>query len=267
MTKTARKYIIRTYLIFWGVILLIGAVMFATKSQQPSTILQILSSWTPTIVVVAFWKKIRPETKLSMFIKEKFSTPLQLKTVGMVVGIHLLLLLGSLLIMSHLLKQPLHELIILTPSFLLISALSHVVRGPLGEELGWRGFLLEELGKTHQLLTASIILGFVWSGWHFPLWLMSGYSGIDLVYYILFFTLWCVSQSIIMTFLYQKNTNLLIPMSFHFFSNYFLGLQNSELLGLLKINASLCFIVAVFCGGLLYRGKIKGYKASILKSE
>lgn len=115
------------------------------------------------------------------------------------------------------------------------------------------GFSFRRAGKNHQSLIASIILGLVWSGWHFPLWLMSGYSGMDLVQYILFFILWCIAQSIIITLLYKWNTNLLIPMIFHFFSNYFLGLQKEDLLMLLKVNASLCLVAAIICGLILYR--------------
>ncbi|MDU5335137.1 type II CAAX endopeptidase family protein [Enterococcus sp.] len=253
MTKSAKIFIGYTYLIFWGFILLMGGLMFVTGSKQPSNILQIISSWTPTIVVVIFWKKLRPQANLKGFIKGNFSAPLRARVVAAVVGIHLLLLIGSLVIISSLVNQPIQALLILSPSFLLTAALSHVIRGPIGEELGWRGFLLEELQKKHTPLVASIILGLVWSGWHFPLWLMSGYSGMNLVQYILFFTLWCIAQSIIMTLLYKWNANLLIPMIFHFFSNYFLGLQKGELLMLLKVNASLCLIAAIICGITLYR--------------
>lgn len=176
-----------------------------------------------------------------------------MKSLGMVIGLHLIFFVGSVVIVSVLVKKPIHEMVMLTPSFLFVSALSHIVRGPVGEELGWRGFLLGELEKNHRPLIASIILGLVWSGWHFPLWLMSGYSGLDLVQYILFFTIWCIAQSIIMTLLYKGCPNLLIPMIFHFFSNYFLGLQTADLLLLLRINASLCLVAAVACGVVLYR--------------
>lgn len=197
-------------------ILAIGGLMVATGSTQPANSLQILSSWAPTLAVVIFWKKLRPNTDLKKFITTKFSTPLNLKTVALTISIHLLFLAGSLLIVSTILKQPIQDLLILSPGFLLSSMLNHSIRGPLGEELGWRGFLMEELLKNFQPLTMSILLGLIWAGWHLPLWFMSGYSGTDLLQYVLFFTLWCVAQSIIITLLYQRNSNLLIPILFHF---------------------------------------------------
>jgi uncharacterized protein len=41
--------------------------------------------------------------------------------------------------------------------------------GPLGEELGWRGFLLPNLLKKYNDIFSSIILGVIWGFWHLPL--------------------------------------------------------------------------------------------------
>ena len=50
-----------------------------------------------------------------------------------------------------------------------------VLAGPLGEELGWRGFLLPRLKERTSLLGASLVVGVVWTFWHAPLfWAPSG---------------------------------------------------------------------------------------------
>jgi len=38
--------------------------------------------------------------------------------------------------------------------------------GPLGEELGWRGFLLPRLLERFEATTATLIVGLVWTVWH-----------------------------------------------------------------------------------------------------
>ena len=38
----------------------------------------------------------------------------------------------------------------------------------VGEELGWRGFALPRLQRTHSAITSTLLLAFCWAGWHLP---------------------------------------------------------------------------------------------------
>jgi uncharacterized protein len=44
----------------------------------------------------------------------------------------------------------------------------------VGEEMGWRGWLLPRLLERHAPLPASLILGAIWAGWHLPTFIVSG---------------------------------------------------------------------------------------------
>jgi len=47
--------------------------------------------------------------------------------------------------------------------------------GPLPEEIGWRGYLLDRLQLRFSALGASVLVGLAWFAWHGPLFLMVGY--------------------------------------------------------------------------------------------
>jgi uncharacterized protein len=49
-----------------------------------------------------------------------------------------------------------------------------IALGPLGEELGWRGFLLPRLLDRMKPLSAAMIVGAIWMVWHLPAFFMSG---------------------------------------------------------------------------------------------
>ena len=46
----------------------------------------------------------------------------------------------------------------------------------LGEEIGWRGFLVPELAKAYSFTQTSLISGIIWMLWHSPLILFADYN-------------------------------------------------------------------------------------------
>ncbi|WP_160684041.1 type II CAAX endopeptidase family protein [Clostridium sp. C2-6-12] len=84
--------------------------------------------------------------------------------------------------------------------------------GPLGEELGWRGFVLPTLQKKYSILLSGIIVGAIWTCWHIPMFLfhIEGYD--NFVIYLL----QTILLSIIYTWLYNHvKGSLLIPILYH----------------------------------------------------
>ncbi|GAA4480601.1 type II CAAX endopeptidase family protein [Rhodococcus olei] len=51
-----------------------------------------------------------------------------------------------------------------------------LVGGPLGEELGWRGFALPRLQQRFTPAVATVVLGLLWVFWHTPIWFSNNWS-------------------------------------------------------------------------------------------
>lgn len=94
--------------------------------------------------------------------------------------------------------------------------------GPLGEELGWRGFMLPRLLKHYGDFASSIILGLVWAFWHLPVFLFPEWRGdIPIVLSILLYPFGTIAIAYIMTKLHHwSRGSVLIAILFHGVVNY-----------------------------------------------
>lgn len=92
------------------------------------------------------------------------------------------------------------------------------IGGPLGEEIGWRGFLLPRLQRKLNPFYSSIILGIIWSCWHLPLFFIVGTS--QYRHSFIKFTIVIIIQAIIITWIFNRtNGSLIFPILFHTFYN------------------------------------------------
>lgn len=95
--------------------------------------------------------------------------------------------------------------ILLTGTFGLIRSISSA----LGEEIGWRGFLVPELSKTASFTTTSLISGIVWSLWHYPILIYGDYNaGTPTWYGLTCFTVMVISISFVFAWMRIKSGSL-----------------------------------------------------------
>jgi len=93
----------------------------------------------------------------------------------------------------------------------------------LGEEIGWRGFLVDRLSQITGFTNTSLISGFVWALWHSPLILFVDYnSGTPTWYGLLCFTVMAVSVSFAYAWLRLKSGSLWTAMFLHASHNFWL---------------------------------------------
>ncbi|WP_435319508.1 CPBP family intramembrane glutamic endopeptidase [Haloarchaeobius sp. TZWSO28] len=88
------------------------------------------------------------------------------------------------------------------------------LRGPMGEELGLRGFALPRLQARMSAFRASAIIGAFWASWHLPV--LVGRGVVTMVVFLLV----AFSLSFVFTWLFNGARGSLVPpLLFHAFQN------------------------------------------------
>jgi membrane protease YdiL (CAAX protease family) len=92
----------------------------------------------------------------------------------------------------------------------------------LGEEIGWRGFLVPELARTTSFTTTALISGIVWAVWHYPVLIWGDYnSGTATWYALICFTVLVISASVIFAWMRLKSGSLWTGAMLHASHNLF----------------------------------------------
>jgi membrane protease YdiL (CAAX protease family) len=96
----------------------------------------------------------------------------------------------------------------------------------LGEEIGWRGFLVPELSKSMSFAKVALISGLVWAAWHLPLIVLGHYhnnspAALPLAGQLVMFFTGVVSAAVIMAYLRLKSGSLWTGAIFHASHNLF----------------------------------------------
>ncbi|WP_066495777.1 type II CAAX endopeptidase family protein [Abyssisolibacter fermentans] len=109
----------------------------------------------------------------------------------------------------------------------------------IGEEIGWRGYMLPKLQSIHSPFISSVILGLFWGIWHFKF--QYGLIG------FLLFILIVIELSILFTWLSTKtNGNLIIATIFHAIFNFTTTILLSTTIGI-KMFAVEVIVFGIFC--------------------
>ncbi|SCC40901.1 CPBP family intramembrane glutamic endopeptidase [Bacillus wiedmannii] len=245
LTKPVASFIILTNIIFLPLFLLVGAISMLEFPTWIFDVMFCISSWSSTFAFAVLFKKIYPGQSFIQFVKDKFKNKLKVSVILVVSVIQTFIFLMILFVVSK--NSEIDSIFTVTSRGMLIYFfVKNFLAGPLGEEIGWRGFAQIELQKRHSPLIASLIIGFWWGMWHLPIWFTTGFVGMDLIKYILFFMISIISIKIVMTAFYNLNQNLIIPIIIHQFFNFFIGIIKGNLIDLIMYNAIFYLVVAVF---------------------
>lgn len=170
-------YILLTFSITWGIALfvIIFPEVIRRYLGQISVFhpLYFLAVYSPTVSATAIVITVCGWRKATEFLKRIVSWRIGFRSYVFSFG----LVLGTFFLIRFIENS----LGIETPTFtfawymFLPYALLYLVldAGPVGEELGWRGFLLPLLQNRFSSIGASLVLGVIWATWHLPAFFIS----------------------------------------------------------------------------------------------
>lgn len=244
MSRRLLLYVLCTYVAFFIAIAFIGLVLIILEAPAAAQILQTVAAWVPTIVLMALFRRLRPGDSRRRFIRSAFRARIKprvaLAAAACMLCVFTLALGGSAVVHD----VAIADLLVGLPAAVLLVPL-HLVGGAIGEELGWRGYVHNELRKRRRVVAASMITGLIWGCWHLPLWLVTGLTGSELALYVASFLVAIICCSLLIGVFYEQNRNLAIPMFIHFLNNYLLALFAVEASQVLPLFAAAYLVVTV----------------------
>ena len=93
----------------------------------------------------------------------------------------------------------------------------------LGEEIGWRGFLVPELAYKMSFTRVGLVSGLIWAAWHSPLILFADYNvSTNRCYSLACSSLTCISMSFILAWIRLKSGSIWPAALLHASHNLFI---------------------------------------------
>ena len=92
----------------------------------------------------------------------------------------------------------------------------------LGEEIGWRGFLIFELRKVMSFKALAIVSGIIWAIWHFPIINLMYGGGENLLLHLGAFSIMIIGISVILAYYTFKSNSLWPAAIYHSVHNIFI---------------------------------------------
>jgi len=147
-------------------------------------------------------------------------------------------------------KLPFHPIWLAIGQGLIAAVTVNALAG-FGEELGWRGFLVNEF-KEMNFIKASLIIGVIWGIWHAPIILMGHNYPEHPQWGVLFMTVFCILLSFLFLYVTIKAKSVIAASVMHGSINAFFGITlmisrggNDLILGLAGVSGFIAMGITI----------------------
>ena len=261
MPKTSKPvilFVLLTYIISWAFIYPSFQMILHSKNKDipPLAFIGLIGQYGPTIIALVIVTWFYGKSDCKNLLRKYLQWKQPLKWYLFVLLLPVLIRFAATLSTSF--SGYKNQFAITTESFYMLPVFLLIALpfGPLGEELGWRGFLLPELLKKNNWVVSSLVTGCVWTVWHLASFTLPG-AALPSVFEVNAFTLFLyfletLFKSFILTFVYLKtNGNLILAILLHASQNASSNITGSFFTSL-EGNASqqkmIYYLVIIFLG-------------------
>ena len=216
------SFLVINYLISWSFLYPSYQMILEHEGITPLSLIGLIGAYGPTLAAIIVQRIVAPDQLRAMFqklIQLQAGLGTYLFVIFMPILLYTIAYAAGLLFYHeplYLFKGALSSI----PLFLLLA----LPFGPMGEELGWRGFMLPRLLEKHGPLQSSILVGLAWGIWHlasftFPGAALPTFLPVSIGTIGLYF-LNTIAQSTVYTYVFMKSKgSVALAILLHAFFN------------------------------------------------
>lgn len=254
------SFLIINYIISWSFLYPCYQIIKQNGEITPLALLGLIGAYGPSIAAIIIQsiiskKDLKP--LLKTLIKVKVGFKIFLFVIAIPIGLYALAYFLAAIIFNGDLSVHVIQGISNIP-FWFLAALPF---GPLGEELGWRGFMLPKLMENHSVIKSTLLVGLAWGVWHLASFTFPGAAIPDFLpvsaWTIILYIINTIALSLVFSYVYLKsNGSVFLAILLHAFFNaasniVFDFFNETDNFLILTSSYILNILLAAICGFLL----------------
>lgn len=201
------SFLIINYLISWSFLYPSYRIIQAEGGITPLALIGLVGAYGPTIAAIIV-QSIIDKTRLKALLKKLIQVKATFRIIVFVILVPIVFYLFAHIISAAVFKGDLNINLAVGLTNIPVWFLLALPFGPMGEELGWRGFMLPELLKNHSIVKSTIYVGLAWGVWHLASFTFPGAaipSFLDVsVWSVLLYFVNTIALSFIFTYVFLK---------------------------------------------------------------
>ena len=254
------SFLIINYLISWSFLYPSYQIILANDKITPLALIGLIGAYGPSIAAIIV-QGVLDKKQLRSLLKKLIKVKTGWRLILFVLIVPILLYVLAYVVAAIIYNGDLKVHWLLGFSNIPFWFLAALPFGPMGEELGWRGFLLPKLLEKYSIIKSTLFVGLAWGIWHLASFSFPGAAIPDFlpvsVWTVSLFCMNTIALSMIYTFVHLKsNGSVFLAILLHAFFNLasnvvFDFFTETENFSILLTTYCLNILLAGICGYLL----------------